>query len=71
MKTALEWSKQAWEESPSEGSAFVYATLLYRSGAKENAIAMQKKVLELVKDNKQGVKHYEDVLAKMEKGDPL
>ncbi|WP_127124839.1 thioredoxin family protein [Pseudoflavitalea rhizosphaerae] len=71
MKTALEWSRQAWEENPSEGPASVYATLLYRSGAKEKAIAMQKKVLELVKDNKYGIKHYEDMLAKMEKGDPL
>lgn len=71
LQTALEWSKQAWEDEPSEGTAFVYASMLYRSGAKENAIAMQKKVLDFVADNKGARSYYQDVLSKMEKGQQL
>ncbi len=71
LQIALEWSKQAWEEEQSEGTAFVYASMLYRNGAKENAIAMQKKVLDFVAGNKGAQSYYQDVLTKMEKGQQL
>jgi thioredoxin-related protein len=71
LQIALEWSKQAWEQEQSEGTAFVYASMLYRNGAKENAIAMQKKVLGFVAGNKGAESYYQDVLTKMEKGQQL
>lgn len=73
QKLAMDWAKQAWNNDQSVGTAFVYAALLYKSGEKENAIAMQKKVLELDASKEKGGtnKYYQDILEKMEKGEQL
>ena len=67
LKDALEWSKRSIK--PVEDPAFMdtYANLLYKTGSKDEAIAVEEKCLSMVGDEeKQG---YQETTEKMKKGE--
>lgn len=65
---ALEWSKRANEFHEQPASLDTYARLLYRTGNKEYAIAIEEKLIEFVKEQKMPSRNYEEVLARMKAG---
>ncbi|HWW43036.1 thioredoxin family protein [Pedobacter sp.] len=66
---ALAWSKRSVDETQSKEPAFLdtYANLLYRTGKKDEAIAVQQKAIALVPEKEKGT--YQTTLDKMQKGE--
>lgn len=69
VASAMAWSKRSVEDTQSKEPAFLdtYANLLYKMGKKEEAIAMQKKAIELVPAAEKA--NYQTTLDKMQKGE--
>ncbi|MNV76717.1 hypothetical protein D3C71_1700890 [compost metagenome] len=69
VASAMAWSKRSVEDTQSKEPAFLdtYANLLYKMGKKEEAIAMQKKAVELVPAAEKA--NYQTTLDKMQKGE--
>jgi thioredoxin-related protein len=65
---ALEWSKRSFAGKEEPMFMDTYANILYKLGKKDDAIAMQKKAIALLKTPAEK-KTYEETLAKMEKGE--
>lgn len=68
VASALVWSKRSVDETKEKEPMFLdtYANLLYKSGKKNEAIAMQQKAVDLVPADKKG--EYQATLDKMKKG---
>ncbi|MEO7529871.1 MAG: DUF255 domain-containing protein [Sediminibacterium sp.] len=65
---ALDWAKRAYEFYPNPGAMDTYARLLYRTGSKEEAIAMEEKVIQISKMRRMTTVDFEEVLKKMKLG---
>lgn len=65
---AEQWAKKSTELDAKSFNLDTYANLLFKNGKVEQAIATEKKALELAKAGKEDTKAYEDVIAEFEKG---
>ncbi|MES2372326.1 MAG: hypothetical protein V4557_07090 [Bacteroidota bacterium] len=68
MTKALDWAKRAFEFFENPAAMDTYARLLYRTGNKEEAIAMEEKAIQLSKTRRMPPGEYDDVLKKMRSG---
>jgi hypothetical protein len=69
LNKALAWSKQSLEQSRDEPAYLdTYANLLYKLGQTKEAIEIETKALELVKESEK--KSYQETLDKMKAGKP-
>lgn len=66
---ALAWAKRAIEFFEQPAAMDTYARLLYRTGNRSEAIAIQEKAIEYSRERKMPVREFEEVLAKMKGGE--
>ncbi len=68
LAEAEQWAKKSTELDPKSYNLDTYANLLFKNGKVEQAIATEKRALELAKAGNEDVKTYEDVIREFEKG---
>lgn len=70
LEKAIEWSKASLKLDDNPTYIDTHANLLYRAGKVAEGIAEEKRALEIAKKTDGDVKWCEDIIAKMEKGEP-
>lgn len=69
LKKALVWAKRSLDFYESPEAMDTYARILYKTGNSQEAIKWQKRAIEIYKERKFPAKEFEQVLAKMERGE--
>lgn len=69
LKKALAWAKRSLDFYESPEAMDTYARILYKTGNSHEAIKWQKRAIEIYKERKFPAKEFEQVLAKMERGE--
>ncbi len=67
VSEALEWSKRSFKDQPIPAFMDTYANILYKMGKKDEAIAMEEKIVNLVPTGEKP--SYQETLDKMKKGE--
>ncbi len=68
LTEAEQWAKKSTEVKADSYNLDTYANLLFKNGKVEQAIAIEKKALEMAKATGEDTKEYENVIAEFEKG---
>ncbi|MEI6456201.1 MAG: thioredoxin domain-containing protein [bacterium] len=68
LTRAAEWAKRSVELKDEPSNNDTYASILFRLGKKDEAIAVEKKAIELAKKMKMPFANYEEALTKMQSG---
>jgi thioredoxin-related protein len=68
IKTALNWMEPIVAATPDANAMDTYASLLYKSGDKKEAVKWEKKAIAQAKDQLEDLLHYQLQLEKFEKG---
>jgi len=69
LKKALTWAKRSIDFYESPESIDTYARILYKTGNSREAIKWQRRAIEIYKERKFPAKEFEQILAKMERGE--
>jgi hypothetical protein len=69
LKKALAWAKRSLDFYESPEAMDTYARILYKTGNSPEAIKWQKRAIEIYKERKFPAKEFEQILAKMERGE--